>query len=77
MTVQCYAQAWTAYWGSHGHDPIEEFVLTCNAEYIADGLKWGNSGLILKRREKDNFAYLVRIVRAIQEHFRQALKEAA
>jgi hypothetical protein len=77
MTVQCYAQAWSAYWGSHGHNPLEEFVCDCHAEYIADGLKWGTNGLILRRREKDNYAYLVRIVEAIQSHFRQSMKEAA
>lgn len=74
MTVQCYAQAWTAYWGSHGHNPLEEFVISCNAGYIADGLKWGNNGLMLKRMEKLQYQYLVRIVQAIQECFRQALK---
>lgn len=71
MTVQCYAQAWTAFWGSHGHNPLEEFVCSAHAEYVADGLKWGNNGLILKRREKDSYTYLVRIVRAIQAHFHE------
>jgi hypothetical protein len=72
MTVQCYARAWTSFWGSHGAEaPLETFITACDAEYIADGLTWGLNGLILKRRETDNHAYLVRIVRAIQESFRR------
>jgi hypothetical protein len=78
MTVQCYARAWTGFWGSHGAEaPLEAFVASCDAEYIADGLVWGTNSLILKRREKDEHAYVTRIVRAIQAHFRQAFKEAA
>jgi hypothetical protein len=71
MTVQCYAQAWTVYWGSHGDCPLEEFVCSSSAEHIADGLTWGNGGLILKRREKDHHAYVVRIARAIKAKFRE------
>ncbi len=27
MTVQCYARAWTGFWGSHGAEaPLEDFV---------------------------------------------------
>jgi hypothetical protein len=78
MTVQCYARAWTGFWGSHGAEaPLESFVASCDAEYIADGLVWGTNDLILKRREKYNYTYVVRIVRAIQAHFRQATKEAS
>ena len=78
MTVQCYARAWTSFWGSHGKEaPLELFVVACDAEYIADGLKWGLNGSILKRTEKSNDTYLVRIVEAIQGHFRQAMREAA
>jgi hypothetical protein len=77
MTVQCYARAWTSFWGSHGAEaPLETFVASCDAEYIAGGLTWGLNSLILKRHEKTDSAYLVRIVRAIQEHFRRILRES-
>lgn len=69
MTVQCYAQAWTAYWGSHGGNGLESFVVGCHPEYVADNLTWGNNGLMLKRHEKFNRDYLLRIVRAIQAEF--------
>lgn len=69
MTVQCYAQAWTAYWGSHGSKGVESFVVGCHADYVADNLQYGTSGLMLKAREKHQREYLLRIVRAIQAEF--------
>lgn len=78
MTVQCYARAWTGFWGSHGPEaPLESFVASSDSEYIADGLIWGTRGLILRKNEKTDEVYVQRIVRAIQAHFRQTLKEAA
>jgi hypothetical protein len=78
MTVQCYARAWTGFWGSHGADAtLEDFVADCSDDYIADGLIWGTRGVILRKHEKTDEAYVQRIVRAIQAHFRQGLKEAA
>jgi hypothetical protein len=78
MVVQCYARAWTGFWGSHGTEaPLESFVASSDAEYVANGLVWGTNDLILKRREKDNYAYVTRIVRAIQAEFRRVSLEVA
>jgi hypothetical protein len=74
ITVQCYGRAWTAYWGNHGNCSVEHFMLLCNPEYTANSLTHGLNGSILKRCEKHDFAYLVRIVEAIQSHF-QMLNE--
>ena len=75
IIVQCYARAWTAYWGAHGKNSVEQFVSNCNAEYVADNLSWGLNGIVLKRREKTERAYLLRIVQAIQEQWRPLFKE--
>lgn len=72
MTVQCYAQAWTAYWGAHGKRPVEQFVADCNAEYVVSNLDWGNGGQRTKAAERRHIEYLTRIVRAIQEEFSKA-----
>lgn len=77
VTVQCWARAWTAYWGSHGERPVEQFMLSCHPEYIAQNLTWGLSGRVLKSCEKHDFAYLMRIVEAMQEHFKTQLKGGA
>lgn len=69
ITVQCYAQAWTAYWGSHGDCPVEQFVATCDAEYVVGNLDWGNGGQRTKAAERGQRRYLTRIVQAIQGEF--------
>jgi hypothetical protein len=69
MTIQCYAQAWTGYWGSHGDAGLEAFVCSCSDDYISNGLEWGTNGLRLKRTEKFQNDYLRRIICAIQAHF--------
>ena len=75
IVVQCYARAWTAYWGGHGNKPVEQFVCECYPEYVADNLTWGLNGIIVKRREKHEYAYLMRIVQAIQNHWLPLFKE--
>lgn len=78
VTVQCYAQAWTAYWGAHGDEGAERFMRDCSVGYLVDSFVWGNNGLMLKRREMDQARYLGRIIDAIQRHFAAiANKEAA
>jgi hypothetical protein len=72
IIVQCYAQAWTAYWGAHGDCPVEHFVATCDADYVASNLDWGNEGQRTKAAQKRHTEYLTRIVRAIQEEFSKA-----
>lgn len=69
IVVQCYAQAWTAYWGAHGCKSVEAFVAGCNANYITDNLTWGNNCLYLKRSEKLQLQYVERIAAALIAHF--------
>lgn len=76
IIVQCYAQAWTAYWGSHGDRPVEDFIRNAGPEYITDNLRWGNNSLMLKAQEGHQARYLLRIVKAMQEHFRLLKEEA-
>lgn len=73
VIVQCYAQAWTAYWGAHGSDGVERFMLSCGNDYIADNLLWGTNGLLLKRHEAAQREYLIRIIEAIKAHFSAVL----
>lgn len=70
IVVQCYAQAWTAYWGNHGKQKsAENFVLSCEVDYIVDNLIWGLNGRMTKASEKNERQYLIRIVKAMKEHF--------
>jgi len=38
VTIKCYGQAWTAYWGAMGGRGVAQFLNDCNEEYIAKNL---------------------------------------
>lgn len=76
ITVQCWARSWTAYWGSHGEAGVEQFVIRAHADYVAENLTWGLNGRILKAAAKNDFNYLLRIVRAIQNEFARSTQAA-
>lgn len=70
MTVQCYEQAWTTYWGAHGDDGLESFVMDCNDTYVVDNLRWGTDrDKLLKQYRNHDRDYLVEIVKAIKSEF--------
>jgi hypothetical protein len=72
ITVQCYSQAWTTFWGSHGDGPVEDFITHVHADYVVMNLKQGQNGLMVKKQERYQIQYLMRIVKAMQDHFRKA-----
>ena len=38
ITIYCYGEAWTSYWGGMGNDTIAEFFCGCDEHYIAKNL---------------------------------------
>lgn len=66
LIIECFGCAWSAYWGAMGERTLAEFVSTCSTEYIANKL-WDCN----QRRTKDRYAYLNRIVKAVQEALQQ------
>ena len=36
MVVECYGEAWSVYWGRMGERCLQEFVLSCNNDYIVN-----------------------------------------
>lgn len=34
MVVECFGDAWAVYWGAMGDNNLQQFVLTCNNDYI-------------------------------------------
>lgn len=38
ITIQCYDQVWTAYWGGMGDRTIKEFFCSCNEHYLSKNL---------------------------------------
>ncbi|WP_448176603.1 hypothetical protein [Pseudomonas putida] len=44
LTVSCYGQSWTCYWGSMGPNTVAEFVTSCDPSYVLNCLSRGLSG---------------------------------
>lgn len=38
LTIKCYGEAWTAYWGGMGSQNVAQFVLSCSTDYLAGKL---------------------------------------
>lgn len=41
LTVRCYDQSWTAFWGGMGQQSLVEFVASCNVHYLLNCLNRG------------------------------------
>jgi hypothetical protein len=59
LIVECFGQAWSAYWGGMGDRTLREFLISCNASYIANKLTPPY------RLKKSDEAYLMRVVEAV------------
>lgn len=47
ITIRCYDEAWTAYWGGMGDRTIAQFFCECDEHYIAKNLKQGIDSTIV------------------------------
>lgn len=56
--VECYGEAWAAYWGGMGQRTIAQFVSECGIDYL-------HSNLIRGKVEKKRVQYIHRIVQAV------------
>ena len=65
LLVECYGDAWSGYWGATGERSIEQFLLSCSADYIAGKMLGGQH-----KRNKQSQAYILRIIEAVQTALR-------
>lgn len=65
ITVICYGQSWTAFFGSMSDRRIEDFVKDVPEDYLANKLL-PYAGSLKVKQEKEMYKYLMRIVNAIQ-----------
>ena len=63
VTITCYGEAWTAYWGAMGENNIKQFFLRADDDYIAHRLQ----GAQFQKHTHGHLSYLKRIVRAVKE----------
>lgn len=63
LTVECYGEAWTAYWGAM-HAELRKFVTSCELDYLATKMQ-------RPRETKRGREYLLRILAAVQAALRE------
>lgn len=62
LIIECYGQAWSAFWGAMGKRSLRDFLKDCDVPYITNCLL---RGAYLKQN-KLHAAYLQRIVLVVQ-----------
>jgi predicted NACHT family NTPase len=65
LLIECFGDAWSGYWGAMGERSIEQFVLSCSADYIAGKMLGAQH-----KRNRTSEAYILRIVQAVQTALR-------
>jgi hypothetical protein len=43
ITIECYGESWSAYWGGMGNRTVAQFFDNCSVDYLAGCLKRGTS----------------------------------
>lgn len=64
ITMACYNNAWTGYWGGMGGRDIRQFFIDCDTDYLSGSLMQG-----MKRPTKADESYLKRVIDAVKEAF--------
>ena len=62
VTIHCYGEAWTAWFGGMGNRTIKQFFSEVGSDYMASKLH----GAQFQKRTKAHEKYLTHIVKAIQ-----------
>lgn len=55
VTITCFGKSWTSYWGSTGHDSVEDFFCWAGNDYLIDCLSPMLSSTIADKDEDSNF----------------------
>jgi len=71
ITIICYGEVWTSFWGGMGGKSVALFFMDANREYLVDRLLNG------QRSTKAKKVYLFRIVDAVKAGLDVAAERAA
>jgi len=66
VTLVCYGNAWSSYFGAMGGDTIREFFEKAGTGYLVNKLGYAQ---VLKQRKRDH-VYLGRVIEAVKSHLR-------
>jgi hypothetical protein len=64
ITVECYGQAWSSYWGAMGTRSVAQFVASCDVTYLVGKM---NPITVGRSTGKSAEAYLARILTVVKE----------
>ncbi len=73
VTIYCYGEAWTSYWGGMPELSVKEFFLKADVGYLTNKLH----GSQFQKRTKGHEQYLGRIINAIKQELAVEKAEAA
>jgi hypothetical protein len=68
VTIECYGKAWTTYFGNYGEGTLQKFVAEASPDYLINRFQTSNLPRSFEKQEK---AYLSRIVKSVQQAFSQ------
>lgn len=66
ITIVCWGLAWTSYFGGMAGGEIRQWFPTASAHYLADRMDGTDQRETLKRNQKRDHDYLVKIIIAVQ-----------
>lgn len=73
LTVRCFAEAWTCYWGGMG-DTLHGFIASVDPQYLADNMLRLTQPIGGRKKARDDYhAYVERIAAAVIECFQKAV----
>jgi hypothetical protein len=61
ITMQCYGDAWTAYFGAMGNSTIHVFIALASTDYLSSKFLGGNH-----KRTKAHETYLMKIIDTVK-----------
>jgi len=80
ITIKCYGEGWSAYWGGMGDRTIEKFFCDVNNDYIIGKLDGGLSRIIYENYDDEKgtpnykYQYLSKIVDAVKDALQMAIE---
>ena len=69
IIIECFGEAWAAYWPAMGSRSVAEFFIQCDNYYLLNNLK--RAGVRVNRRKDD---YLLRVIVAVRDALRRIAK---
>lgn len=72
IILECYGQAWSAFWPAMGNWGVAEFFENAGSEYLLGCLL----PPLRPRAEKRYESYLLKIIEAVQKALREVAREA-